>query len=151
MLIALALLVTMTCTPDAPCRERITEIQNWSQSELNLVELINDYREDLGLPEFTINQDLKIESDKRAQVLSYLPAVTHEGVENAFVVLSDKCYEGLTEILGGGYTTIETVLAAWKKSAGHNRALMNSKNIYIGVTNTVGQNGQTIYVILFAR
>ena len=150
MVLILFLLLT-TCTPELPCEPRVTEPQAWSESELSLVGLINDYRAELGLNVVITNEDLKIESDKRAEVLYYLPAVTHDGVGAAFIALGNKCYQGYAEILGGGYTTIESVLAAWKESSEHNRALLRASSYYIGVANTVGENGQTIYVILLAR
>jgi len=151
LILVVFLLFSTACAPETPCDPRVTDLQVWTQSELGLIDLINDYRVELGLVEFTPNIDLKIESDNRAEVLYFLPAITHKGVGNSFVVLRGKCYEGLTEILGGGYTTIQAVLNAWKNSVGHDRALKNPKNRYIGVTNSIGENGQTIYVILFAR
>ncbi len=114
-------------------------------SELQLLQIINDYRAQNGLTALQPSAQLALQAAWKSNDLGAYAYWSHDDLRNGVVVRTMlnrfvECgYAGWTragENLAAGYTDAASVFAAWKGSPAHNSAMLNTAYRYAGVGRT---------------
>lgn len=102
---------------------------------LEVVELVNEERAKEGIAPVELDLVLCDAADIRAQEAKKSFSHTRPNGERCFTALSEAgiTYKIAGENLGGHIKTPKRVVAAWMKSEGHRKNIMNPKFNYIGV------------------
>lgn len=132
----LCFLFGIACAADqsAPIFTPIHNMEQWSVDELSLVAYINRYRFKHGIGPLEVDGTMRDLAYERNIDNTKIDSVSHAGFPRVMSILLDKGLTGVGENLGYKYTSIETVLEAWKNSEAHNKNLLNEAWKYTGVS-----------------
>lgn len=130
----------------------INNIDEWSEEQKSIVNLINEYRESLGkslvVPEKSGWEQAKLRVDYQINYHAESGEISHSQVGVAFKALKSLGFSGVAEILGYGYSSPESIVNAWKKSDGHNKVLKGNYK-YVGIFHAKNSLGRNFYCGLF--
>lgn len=136
-------LILLNCSPKVVETQTVREnnIEQWSEGEVIMFNLINDYNPTGLIP----NKSIREECQKRIKFLSDNNLVSHEGIGVAIIALKEKGFNGIIEVIAYKYSSPESAFMALQNSDSHNNALLKERSKYIGVS----IEGD-YYLILFA-
>ena len=108
------------------------------QEEAVFLQLINEYREQNGLPVLAINSYLQTASQWLSEDMANKNYFSHTDSlgRDAFQRMADFGYDLSTfkgENIAAGYATAASVMEGWKNSPGHNANMLNSNYRVIGI------------------
>lgn len=125
----------------------LNNFDEWSDLEKQLAVLINLYREEnkpksiiariLGktsVPDLIPDKNLYNKAKQRNQIQTTRPKISHEGVEEMFLELSNLGYSKSAELIAYGYTHPKLVLEAWVYNDNQKEILLRNDFKYIGVS-----------------
>ncbi len=122
-----------------------------SNIELEISELVNDYRLENGLKPLLLDKTCKDNCDMRVEYTSQQDTmVNHLGIANVFINFKEVGLIG-AEILARGYSKASSVVRAWKRSEGHGGKLLDPEFQYFSVAVKENIKGTKDYCILFAK
>ena len=107
------------------------------------VRLLNRLRSQERLPPLSINAALAIESESHARWMHSRGQLSHLGFSTR---LRDAGFASGAENIAAGQETVQAVLTAWQRSAGHRRNQMNFRYNLMGI----GRSGNYWCLILAA-
>ncbi len=142
--------------PVAPPSETTTSngfvINDAGQND-TLIQLINDYRAENGLPRLEKNDKLMEAAAIRAKEAAFTFSHTRPDGRHCHTVLDDlgvEAKEGMNENLYGD-TGAKNAFNAWKASPGHNGTMLARNAVTrIGVGSYTDGNGHSAYAMIFA-
>ncbi len=119
-----------------PAQEHNPECLN--PSERDVLRLINEYREELGLPQLKNSRALNIASFEHSRDMGERDYLAHETPEGLtpFARMSRSGYSYdtvMAENLAGGQSTAERVVEAWRASPDHDETLRNPDLRVVGI------------------
>lgn len=139
--------------------------QSYSEEELKLIDVINQYRNSLGLanlskeiPSYFV-RDLALSHNLN---MIMTQTVSHNGfadranqianINNWGIQRSDFSVGVISEIIAYNYNTPESVLNGWINSPSHKAAIIDSKITQLGLSVTTdSSNGRKYYTVLFVE
>lgn len=108
------------------------------QEEAGFLQLINEYREQNGVPVLAINSYLQTAAQWLSEDMANKNYFSHTDSlgRDAFQRMAEFGYDIATfkgENIAAGYATAVSVMEAWKNSPGHNANMLNSNYHVIGI------------------
>ena len=156
-LLPLAIVFTMvSCSSDDSennsTRESVVTTYEYDQTELRLVELINNHRQNLGLNPLEVINHISYKSEGHNEYMIEQQAVSHDYFQqrssNIIEVLGA---EKVAENVAYNYITAESAFAAWKNSPGH-RANLEGDFTHFGVSVSIDpETGRKYYTNIFMK
>jgi uncharacterized protein YkwD len=156
-LLPLAIVFTMvSCSSDdsetTNASAKLVTEYNYNDTELRLVQLINDYRQSLGLNRLEVINHISYKSEGHNEYMIEKQAISHdyfqERTTNLIQVLGA---ERVSENVAYNYNTAESAFAAWKNSPGH-RANIEGDFTHFGVSVTIdSETGRKFYTNMFIK
>ncbi len=135
---------------DKPKSNPINNVVDWSESDRDLVNLINKYRLELNLSEFEPNMDLHNLCISRLEKMKLNGNISHNGIGEIFKEVHNKGYSNASELLAYGYSSNISVLNAWKNSEQHNKKIIVKGDFYVGV-HVLEYDKKKYYILLTAE
>lgn len=125
-----------------PARDVVT--LGAEQEEALFLQLINEYREQNGVPVLEINSYLQTASQWLSEDMADKNYFSHTDSlgRDAFQRMAYFGYDLATskgENIAAGYTTAASVMVGWKNSPGHNANMLNSNYRVIGIGLAYGE------------
>ncbi|HQA74310.1 MAG: CAP domain-containing protein [Flavobacterium sp.] len=156
-LLPLAIVFTMvSCSSDdsdaTTSSEKLVTEYNYNDTELRLVQLINDYRQSIGLNRLEVINHISYKSEGHNEYMITKQAISHdyfqERSSNLIQVLGA---ERVAENVAYNYNTPESAFAAWKNSPGH-RANIEGDFTHFGISVTIDpETGRKFYTNMFIK
>lgn len=154
-LLPLALIFTMvSCSPETSDNVETAEVENYdyNESELRLVEIINDHRRELGLRELQKVNHVSFKSEEHNEYMISNKVVNHdffyERSQNIRAVLGAV---KVNENIAYNFPTPEAALAAWLGSPGH-KANLEGDFTHFGISVTEDpETGRKYYTNIFVK
>lgn len=152
----LALVFTMmSCSSDetvtTPTDTAIVQSYDYNQTELRLAELINNYRESIGLNRLDIINYISYKSLEHNEYMIENNVVNHDYFQQRVDNL--VYYLGATRVnenIAFNYQTPEGALNAWIASPTH-KANLEGDYTDFGISVTEGANGKKYYTNIFIK
>lgn len=120
-----------------------------------VLELTNQYRNEVGLNNLVLDENLCVAATVRALEMSYVENLSHTRPDGAkcFRVLDDLAihYNYAGENIGDGYKYAENVSKAWKESPSHYENIISNKYNKIGIGVAQSLNGRYYWVQIFSN
>jgi uncharacterized protein YkwD len=115
-----------------------------SETELEVVELLNQERAKVGLPRLVIDMRLMESVRRHSTDMATNNFFSHTGSDGSspFDRISEAGYSmrSAGENIAGGYRTAEAAVQGWMNSDGHRANILNSSYEHIGVGYIYGEN-----------
>ena len=120
--------------------------------QTQMLDLINNDRESLGLNKLELKADLISSSLIRSKEIETLFSHTRPDGRYFNTAIHDinHTYNGCGENVAYGFRTVESVYKAWMNSEGHRKNILNSKFKYFGFGYYKGSNGYDYWTQHFA-
>jgi uncharacterized protein YkwD len=156
-LLPLAIVFTMvSCSSDesdsTTASAKLVTEYNYNETELRLVQLINDYRQSLGLNPLEVINHISYKSEGHNEYMIEKQAVSHDYFqERSTNLIQVLGAERVAENVAYNYNTPESAFAAWKNSPGH-RANMEGDYTHFGISVTIdSETGRKFYTNMFIK
>ena len=115
----------------------------------------NQYRNEVGLKNLTLDNGLCAAASVRALEMAYTENLSHTRPDGAkcFVVLKDLNidYNYAGENIGDGFVLSENVCKAWKQSSSHYKNIVSTNYNKIGIGVAQSLNGKYYWVQIFSN
>lgn len=134
------------CSTDKP-NDSITYSSEWSLEDIELLELINSERN----VSLIIDGYVKKASEIRKNYFISIGEITHQNISHIIVLLEDKGFSYISEVLAFGYTSVRSAKEALFRSPVHRSSLLDTKHSYIGISIGKDNDGNMYYVIILAN
>ena len=118
----------------------------WSQTELDLLALHNAARDSAGKRPLAPTNKMGRVADRRCEEITR--SFSHNGWQDAFQDFGVRA-RYIAENIARGYSTINSVHAAWMNSSGHRRNILNNVLGRAGVGHCT-KNGSNYWAVDFA-
>ena len=132
----------------------IDNIENWCPTEQEILSLINAYRKENKLIKLQPSKDIHWQARLRTidleKQVKATGTISHNGYSKAYYALKGLGYQNPTEVLGHAYSSPISITNAWKRSAGHNKALLGDFN-YMGIGYLEGKDNKKYYCGLLCK
>jgi len=99
----------------------------------DVLELVNEYRADEGLPALTLDAELTAAAMQRAAECAIFFDHTRPNGESCFTVFPDRLGGRRAENIAIGQRNAASVMNSWMNSSGHHANIMNSSSRSIGI------------------
>ncbi len=119
-----------------------------------MFEALNRYREENGLAPLIYSGKLEEIADAHARDLwqrSFFDHINPDGLgPGDRAVQAGFCHEYVGENIAAGQTSVESVMRAWKNSPSHDRNMLLSQYVYVGMGFSRDPNGRLYWAQEFA-
>lgn len=156
-LLPLALVFTMiSCSPDESTTpsgtdSAIVENYDYNPSELKLMDLINNYRESIGLTRLEKINYISYKSEEHNVYMIENGVVNHDYFqERSQDLINLLGADRVGENIAANYATPEGALTAWLGSQGHKENIEGDYT-HFGVAITTDENGRKYYTNMFIK
>ncbi|UZH55708.1 CAP domain-containing protein [Salinimicrobium tongyeongense] len=124
---------------------------NYSSIELDVLELVNAYRQQQGLNSLLYLDEGSIEAAGHNQHMIKDNEVCHHFFGSRYQSLVKSVNaKAVSENVGFGYSTAEAVVKAWIKSDGH-RENLEGDHTHFGISVKEGNDGKYYFTNIFVR
>jgi uncharacterized protein YkwD len=146
----LMLLLIVSCSSQDDIEYiRIDNSNEWNNSDKELLNIIQDYRTNIGLPKLIPNKSIRDIAINRLETVKLSNPISHSGIQTVIISAKELGFKLPKELLAYGYTTNQRAFEALLRSKSHYLSILED-NVYIGV-HTLEYNSKNYYIILFAR
>lgn len=156
-LLPLAIVFTMvSCSSDdaetTTTSSKLVTEYNYNDNELRLVQLINDYRQSLGLTRLEVINHISYKSEGHNEYMIEKQAMSHDYFqERSTNLIQVLGAERVAENVAYNYNTPESAFAAWKNSPGH-RANIEGDFTHFGISVSIdSETGRKFYTNMFIK
>lgn len=156
-LLPLAIVFTMvSCSSEdsetTTTSSKLVTEYNYNDTELRLVQLINDYRQSIGLNPLEVINHISYKSEGHNEYMIEKQAVSHDYFqERSANLIQVLGAEKVAENVAYNYNTPESAFAAWKNSPGH-RANIEGDFTHFGISVTIdSETGRKFYTNMFIK
>jgi uncharacterized protein YkwD len=153
--LAIVLLSTflMSCSDQEDTIEVYETINvNYTQIDYEIADLINTYRVSIGLPSFNLLDEASIEAIDHNNYMIDQAVPSHDNFQSRFQNLKNSVNAiGVSENVGFGYSTAESVVAAWLNSEGHKENIENPTFTYFGISTKQDSQGRNYFTNIFVK
>lgn len=124
---------------------------NYSAIEIEIMDLVNDYRVSKGLNELEFRDEISWEAEDHNFYMIQKEEVSHEGFATRYSALTKSVgAKTVSENVAYGYSTAEAVVKAWIASEGH-RKNMEGDLTHFGISVKEDANGKRYFTNIFVR
>jgi uncharacterized protein YkwD len=124
---------------------------NYSSIELDVLELVNAYRSQQGLPELLYLDESSVEAAGHNDHMIENNEVCHDFFGSRYEALvKSVSAKSVSENVASGFRTAEAVVNAWIKSDGH-RKNMEGEHTHFGISVKEGKDGELYYTNIFVK
>lgn len=130
-----------------------TELEpvSYSSTELDVLELVNAYREQNGLSTLLYLDESSVEAAGHNEHMIEDNEVCHHFFGSRYQALVKSVNaKAVSENVGFGYSSAEAVVNAWIKSDGH-RENMEGEHTHFGISVKEGKDGELYYTNIFVK
>ena len=118
---------------------------SYDGEELEFLRVINEYRENNGLPALILSDALSVASERHDEDMARYNFFAHETLGSSYFPINSEPWDRMAlsgydypdsyraENLAAGYETAEEAFEAWRTSPGHNVNMLDAKQRVIGV------------------
>ncbi|NJY63184.1 CAP domain-containing protein [Salinimicrobium sp. CDJ15-81-2] len=122
----------------------------YSSLELEVLNLVNDHRNSLGLVELQRLEEISFQAKLHSNHMAGANEVCHHDFGSRLKILKEQVgARSMGENVGYGYRTSEAILKAWLNSPNH-RNIIESENTHFGVSATSAE-GKMYVTLIFIR
>ena len=156
-LMAIVLFSTTSCSKDnieemdsANLTTKVAPVK-YSTLELDVLDLINDYRAQKGLSELALLDEGSIQAASHNDHMINSEEVCHDDFASRYQALVNEVKaKAVSENVAYGYRTAEAVVNAWIKSEGH-RANIEGNHTHFGLSVKQGKDEKLYFTNIFVR
>ena len=124
---------------------------NYSSLELDVLELVNAYREQKGLSTLLYLDESSIQAAGHNEHMINGNEVCHHFFGDRYEALVKSVNaKAVSENVGYGYNSAEAVVNAWIKSEGHRKNLEGA-HTHFGISVKEGKDGKKYFTNIFVR
>lgn len=124
---------------------------SYSSIELDILELVNAYREQQGLSELFYLDEGSVQAATHNEHMIEGNEVCHHFFGDRYQALVNSVNaKAVSENVGFGYRTAEAVVNAWIKSDGH-RKNMEGEHTHFGISVKEGKDSQLYFTNIFVK
>ena len=134
----------LSCSSLDPINVRENNIDEWTQTETQILTLINNER----FSELTPDITLYYETINRSKEMKSLGEITHNGIGKYILFLKQKGFNQITELLGFGYTSPESFFNSMMSSDSHKESMLDNRFKYIGISVLMADEGNYYSIFL---
>lgn len=118
---------------------------SYDSEELEFLQIINEYRQDNGLPTLILSDALTDASERHDEDMARYNFFAHETLGSSYFPINSKPWDrmalsgydypeaSMSENLAAGYGTAEEAFEAWRTSSGHNVNMLDANQRVIGI------------------
>ncbi|MGB7785105.1 MAG: CAP domain-containing protein [Salinimicrobium sp.] len=123
----------------------------YSSFELEVLDLVNNYRTEQGLPELAFLDESSNLAASHNEHMIMNDEVCHDDFPSRYQTLvNDVHAKAVSENVAYGYGSAEAVVKAWIKSEGH-RENMLGDHTHFGISIKSGSDGKFYFTNIFVR
>ncbi|WP_413998271.1 CAP domain-containing protein [Flavobacterium sp. W1B] len=159
ILLAIAVFILISCSSDMSSGGKDTETKSeivlnytYNASELETMNLINNYRVSVGLNRLEIINHLSSKSEEHDNYMIINNAISHDGFvarsENIMKTLGAKT---VAENVARNYDTPQSVLVAWLESPGHKENIVGNFTHFGIAIKENPETGKKYYTNIFVK
>lgn len=123
----------------------------YTDIEYDVMELINSYRSDQGLPQLQYLDEGSVQAASHNQHMIENNEVCHDYFGNRYEALVKSVNaRAVSENVASGFRTAEAVVNAWIKSEGHRKNL-EGEHTHFGISVKEGMDGKLYFTNIFVK
>ena len=128
-----------------------TPAVSYTSIELDILELVNIHRGDLGLSQLQYLDEGSVQAALHNQHMIENNEVCHDFFGNRYEALVKSVNaKAVSENVAFGYRTAEAVVNAWIKSEGHRKNL-EGEHTHFGISVKEGKDGKLYFTNIFVK
>lgn len=125
---------------------------NYSPMEYEILELVNNHRESIGLPTLSILNIVSKEAEGHNDYMIQEGKPSHDNFPSRYTSLvSSVEAQEVGENVGYGYRSSESIVNAWIKSDGHRRNIENQEYTDFGISVQIDEDGRNYFTQIFVK
>lgn len=130
---------------------KFTDVQvTYSPIEYQILNLLNEHRENVGLPVLGIVNVISKEAEGHTDYMIQAGKPSHDNFSLRHKSLVEKVSATkVGENVAYGYSTAEAVVKAWVKSSGHRQNLENENYTHFGISTKQNDEGRNYFTNIF--
>jgi uncharacterized protein YkwD len=143
-----------SCSKSEPITEtptQITALYTYNSDEKELMLLINNYRQGLGLNKLESIDHISYKAEEHDEYMISMNAVSHNFFQNRYQNMVDVLgAKNVSENLAYSYSTSASAFNAWLNSEGH-KANIIGQYTHFGISIRVNAEGKKYYTNIFIK
>lgn len=156
-LMAISALTLTSCSKDsveemdsANLNAKVTPV-DYSSFELEVLDLVNDYRTEQGLSELAFLDESSVLAAAHNDHMIHNNEVCHDDFGSRYQTLvQDVHAKSVSENVAYGYSSARAVVNAWIKSDGHKDNMLGD-HTHFGISVKLAGNGKYYFTNIFVR
>lgn len=153
VLISFVFVLFTSCSPsdDDIFVDKINDIQkNYSEIDLEILNLVNDYRNSIGLNSLEIMNIISSVAETHTDYMVETGLVNHDFfLERQESLMKSAHAISVAENVAYGYKTAQEVVKAWLKSDSHREVIENHGFTHFGISSEKNNEGRLFYTQIF--
>lgn len=156
LLLALLSISLVSCSKEEMASDQNDNVPanvtyNYSQEELELINIINNYRVSKGLISLAKVDYISVKSEEHDNYMIAKGGISHDYFQDRYEALVNKLGAvNVSENLAYNYSTPQGVFNAWLNSAGH-KANIEGDFTHFGIAIRKNSEGKKFYTNLFMK
>lgn len=156
LLLALLSISLVSCSKEEMASDQNDNVPanvtyNYSQEELELINIINNYRVSKGLVSLAKVDYISVKSEEHDNYMIAKGGISHDYFQDRYEALVNKLGAvNVSENLAYNYSTPQGVFNAWLNSAGH-KANIEGDFTHFGIAIRTNSEGKKFYTNLFMK
>ena len=154
LLIILIILVT-SCAQDDDgiyLREKNEAPISYTEMEFEILELVNDHRESIGIRKLNTLNTISLEAIPHTNYMLSQGEASHDNFEDRFLNLRMNADAvKVSENVAYGYSTAQAVVNAWLRSPRHKEIIENIEFTDFGISTKANVDGKNYFTHIFIK
>ena len=157
LILALCVVTLVSCSKESMDEGETSDLVsvvapvNYSNIELNIMDLVNDYRLSKGLNVLDYKDEVSWQAEDHNFYMIQKKKVSHDGFASRYSSLAASLNaKAVSENVAYGYNSAEAVVKAWIASEGH-RKNMEGELTHFGISVKEDVNGKKYFTNIFIR
>lgn len=149
--ILLFTILTTSCNSDTESEGIFDDSNNISSYENEILELINNYRKDKGLPNLKLLAIIKTQTDKHTDYMIAKGVISHDNFGSRSNYLQTNAQAKATaENVASGYSSAHSLVNGWLTSDGHRKNIQGNYT-HFHLTAKKSPSNKWYYTNIFIR
>jgi uncharacterized protein YkwD len=131
LLLFVVFAVVLAVTLGSSGEKAVAQSTTPTKFDTQTLTIINNYRAQRGLRKLQMRQNLFLLARQHSRYMAARRQLSHDGFYDRFRLSG---FSSCTENVAWNYPTPSALVSAWRKSPGHNAALLRRDLVYAGVS-----------------
>lgn len=132
--------------------EIISPSVTYSEIEIEILDLVNEHRLEMGLNELKELNIVSGVADEHTDYMISIGSVNHDNFDvRAGKLMSSAKAKSISENVAYGYKTAQGVVDGWLNSESHRRAIEDSKKTHFGISIESNSQGKYYFTQIFIQ